>query len=31
MRELIKDLLPGKPGDKGATVADNHSFLEAML
>lgn len=27
----IKDLLPGKPGDKGAPAADNRLFIEAVL
>ena len=27
----IKDLLPGKPGDKGVTAADNRLFVEAVL
>lgn len=29
--ERIKELLPGKPGDKGVTAADNRLFLEAVL
>ncbi len=27
----IKDLLPGKPGDRGVTAADNRLFIEAVL
>lgn len=30
-RERIKDLLPGKAGDKGVTAADNRLFVEAVL
>jgi transposase len=29
--ERIKDLLPGKPGDVGATAQDNRRFVEAVL
>ena len=29
--ERIKDLLPGKPGDVGATARDNRRFVEAVL
>ena len=29
--ERIKDLLPGKPGDVGATARDNRRFIEAVL
>lgn len=29
--ERIKDLLPGKSGDKGVTAADNRLFIEAVL
>ena len=29
--EWITDLLPGKPGDVGATVRDNRRFVEAVL
>ena len=29
--ERIKDLLPGKPGDVGATARDNRRFVEAAL
>ena len=29
--EQIKDLLPGKPGDVGATARDNRRFVEAVL
>ena len=29
--ERIQHLLPGKPGDKGVTAADNRLFLEAVL
>lgn len=29
--ERIKDLLPGKPGDRGVTAADNRLFVEAVL
>lgn len=29
--ERIKDLLPGKVGDPGATAQDNRRFLEAVL
>ena len=29
--ERIKDLLPGKPGDRGVTAADNRLFVEAIL
>src|SRR5215471_18916147 len=29
--EQIKDRLPGKPGDVGATAGDNRRFVEAVL
>ena len=29
--ERIKDLLPGKRGDAGATARDNRRFVEAAL
>jgi transposase len=29
--ERITDLLPGKPGDVGATARDNRRFVEAVL
>ena len=29
--ERIKDLLPGKPSDPGATARDNRRFVEAVL
>lgn len=29
--ERIKDLLPGKAGDRGVTAADNRQFIEAVL
>lgn len=29
--ERIKDLLPGKAGDRGVTAADNRLFIEAVL
>jgi transposase len=29
--ERIKDLLPGKAGDPGATAGDNRRFVEAVL
>jgi transposase len=29
--ERVKDLLPGKLGDVGATVRDNQLFVEAVL
>ena len=29
--DRIKDLLPGKPGDVGATAHDNRRFVEAVL
>jgi transposase len=29
--QRIKDLLPGKPGDVGATARDNRRFVEAVL
>ena len=29
--ERIKDLLPGKRGDAGATARDNRRFVEAVL
>ena len=29
--ERIKDLLPGKLGDVGATARDNRRFVEAVL
>ena len=29
--ERIKDLLPGKPGDVGATAQDNRRFVAAVL
>src|SRR5262252_2862392 len=29
--ERIKDLLPSKPGDVGATAQDNRRFVEAVL
>jgi transposase len=29
--DRIKDLLPGKPGDRGVTAADNRLFVEAVL
>jgi transposase len=29
--DRIKDWLPGKPGDPGATAADNRRFVEAVL
>ena len=29
--ERIKDLLPGKLGDVGATAGDNRRFVEAVL
>ena len=29
--ERIKDLLPGKLGDVGATAQDNRCFVEAVL
>jgi len=29
--ERIKDLLPGKVGDRGVTAADNRRFIEAVL
>lgn len=29
--ERIADLLPGKPGDRGRTAADNRLFVEAVL
>ena len=29
--ERIKDLLPGKLGDVGATAQDNRRFVEAVL
>ena len=29
--ERIKDLLPGRPGSVGVTVADNRLFVEAVL
>ena len=29
--EQIRDLLPGKPGDVGATARDNRRFVEAVL
>src|SRR5262245_17602760 len=29
--EQIKELLPGKPGDVGATARDNRRFVEAVL
>ena len=29
--DRIKDLLPGKQSDRGATAADNRLFVEAVL
>lgn len=29
--ELIEDLLPGKPSDRGRTAKDNRLFVEAVL
>ncbi len=29
--ERIKDLMPGKPGDRGRTGSDNRLFIEAVL
>lgn len=29
--ERIKDILPGKAGDRGATAVDNRLFIEAVL
>lgn len=29
--DRIKDLLPGKAGDRGATAQDNRRFIEAVL
>jgi hypothetical protein len=29
--ERIKDLLPGKAGDCGVTVANNRQFIEAVM
>ncbi len=29
--ERIRDILPGKPGDPGATAQDNRLFVEAVL
>lgn len=29
--ELIKELLPGKPGDPGRTAADNRLFVDAII
>ena len=29
--DRIKDLLPGKPGDPGATARDNRLFIDAVL
>jgi len=28
---VIRELLPGKPGDRGRTAADNHRFLNGVL
>jgi len=28
---VIRDLLPGKPGDRGRTADDNHRFLNGVL
>ena len=30
-RDRVKDLFPGKQGDRGATAADNRFFVEAVL
>jgi transposase len=29
--DRIKDVLPGKPGDRGVTAQDNRRFVEAVL
>lgn len=29
--QQIKDLLPGKPGDRGRTAADNRTFVNGVL
>jgi transposase len=29
--ERIRDLLPGKPGDRGVTATDNRLFIDAVL
>jgi len=28
---VIRDMLPGKPGDRGRTAADNHRFINGVL
>jgi transposase len=28
---VIRDLLPGKPGDRGRTAEDNHRFINGVL
>ena len=29
--ELISDILPGKPGDRGRTAEDNHRFINGVM